>query len=102
MRLMVFYDLPVVTPAEKRAHAQFRSFLRKDGYDMLQYSIYARICSGQDDINKHLARLAGHLPMKGSVRAMQVTEKQFSEIRVLVGARKRKESSQFTQQLAFF
>lgn len=85
MRLIVFFDLPMVTKAEKRAYVQFRRFLLNDGYDMIQWSVYGRILNGADDESKHLRRLADNLPPAGSVRCMTVTEKQFAGIRLLVG-----------------
>ena len=36
MRLMVFFDLPVVKDKDRKAAAKFRRFLLKDGYDMVQ------------------------------------------------------------------
>ncbi|MEY4590157.1 MAG: CRISPR-associated endonuclease Cas2, partial [Pseudomonadota bacterium] len=36
MRIMVFFDLPTLTKADKRAYTLFRRFLVQDGYDMLQ------------------------------------------------------------------
>ena len=85
MRLIVFFDLPMVTKAEKRAYVQFRRFLLNDGYDMVQWSVYGRILNGTDAEVKHLARLADNLPPAGSVRCMTVTEKQYAGIRLLVG-----------------
>ena len=102
MRLMVFYDLPVVNRSDRKVYARFRKFLLRDGYDMLQFSIYARICSGQDAVGKHLTRLKENLPGKGSVRSMQVTEKQFAEITVLVGEKKTKEHRKYADQLSLF
>ena len=85
MRLVVFFDLPMVTKAEKKAYVQFRRFLLNDGYDMIQWSVYGRILNGSDAQKKHLARLADNLPPEGSVRCMTVTEKQYAGIRLLVG-----------------
>jgi CRISPR-associated protein Cas2 len=85
MRLIVFFDLPMVTKAEKKAYVQFRRFLLNDGYDMIQFSVYGRILNGKDAETKHLARLAGNLPPQGSVRCMTVTEKQYAGIKLLVG-----------------
>ncbi len=85
MRLIVFFDLPMVTKAEKRAYVQFRRFLLNDGYDMMQWSVYGRILNGSDAETKHLARLACNLPPEGSVRCMTVTERQYAGIRLLVG-----------------
>ena len=46
MRLIVMFDLPVMTKAERRAATQFRNFLLNDGYYMMQFSIYIRLCNG--------------------------------------------------------
>lgn len=86
MRLIVFFDLPTQTKAEKRAYTVFRRFLLNDGYDMIQWSVYGRIVNGSDNAETHLRRLFANLPEKGSIRCMQVTEKQFTQIRVLIGA----------------
>jgi CRISPR-associated protein Cas2 len=85
MRLIVFFDLPMVTKAEKRAYVQFRRFLLNDGYDMIQWSVYGRILNGKDAETKHLVRLSDNLPPQGSVRCMTVTEKQYAGIKLLVG-----------------
>lgn len=50
MRMIVFFDLPVTTAAKRKAANQFRQFLVKDGYQMLQLSVYARIVRGRDAI----------------------------------------------------
>ncbi len=85
MRLLVFFDLPMVTKAEKKAYVQFRRFLLNDGYDMIQFSVYGRILNGKDAETKHLGRLADSLPPEGSIRCMTVTEKQYAGMRLLVG-----------------
>jgi len=88
MYLFVMFDLPVTTKAERKVATQFRNFLKKDGFDMLQYSVYTRICRGQDAVDKHLKRLQSALPSNGGVRALQVTDKQYARMMVLVGNRK--------------
>lgn len=85
MRLLVFFDLPVGTRAERKAYTRFRRFLLNDGYDMIQFSVYGRILAGRDAEAAHLARLAQNLPPAGSIRAMTVTERQYASIRLLVG-----------------
>ena len=69
MRIVVFFDLPVVTAKEKKAAAKFRKFLIKDGYNMMQWSVYSRICNGTDSVAMHRQRLKQNLPENGSVRA---------------------------------
>ena len=85
MRLMVFFDLPVVLKADRRAYTVFRRFLLNDGYDMLQFSVYGRILNGVDAEKKHMQRLIQNLPPAGSVRVLSVTEKQFASMKLLVG-----------------
>ena len=53
MRMMVFFDLPVKTKIQRRAATRFRSFLLKDGYFMMQYSVYCRVCNGIDAVEQH-------------------------------------------------
>lgn len=93
MWLFVMFDLPVGTKEERRTATRFRKFLTDDGYDMMQWSIYTRVCRGQDAVDKHIERLRRTLPPKGSVRALAVTERQFARMLLLVGARKPRELS---------
>jgi len=85
MRLLVFFDLPVTTPEDKRAYVKFRKFLLNDGYDMLQWSVYGRISGGTDAVEKHVRRLKNNLPPAGSVRCLPVSEKQFTRMMFMVG-----------------
>ena len=85
MRLLVFFDLPVVTKAERRAYTLFRRFLINDGYDMIQFSVYGRILNGSDALEKHMKRLINSLPSNGSIRCLTVTEKQYAGTKLLVG-----------------
>ena len=85
MRLMVFFDLPTVTKQEKRAYTLFRRYLLKDGYDMIQWSVYGRVVNGLDNLEKHTRRLEANLPPEGLVQCLRVTEKQFSQMKLLVG-----------------
>jgi len=83
--VMVFFDLPVGTRPERRDAARFRNFLKDDGYMMLQYSVYARVCRAEEAMEKHIRRVIKNLPSSGSVRALHVTDKQFSRMRMLLG-----------------
>lgn len=102
MRLIVFFDLPVVKKRDRQEYQKFRRFLINDGYNMIQFSVYSRICNGIDGVNKHVARLYNNLPPKGSVRFLQVTEKQYSEMKFLVGAPKPQEKRVNATQLSIF
>ena len=54
---------------------------------MVQFSVYSRIAQNHDDAKSHVERLKRNLPPKGSVRVMQVTEKQYNSMLILVGER---------------
>ena len=96
------YDLPVTTKAKMRAANQFRQFLLKDGYQMLQLSIYTRIIKGRDALEKHHKRLVAHLPEEGSIRCLSITEKQFASMEILVGEKKPQEKKVNSNQLLLF
>lgn len=91
MRMIVFFDLPTLTKADRRNASRFRNFLVKDGYTMLQLSVYSRICKGQDDVEKHAKRLKSLIPQEGSVRLLTITEKQYVSMEILVGCLKKEE-----------
>ena len=82
----MFFDLPVTTQKNRKDASDFRKFLLRDGYHMLQYSVYARVCNGMDAVEKHRARLKQHLPNNGAIRLLVITEKQFESIDILLGA----------------
>lgn len=54
MRLMIMFDLPVLTSENRRNYRKFRKALINEGFLMMQYSIYVRVCS-----NKKISRIFG-------------------------------------------
>lgn len=102
MRFIVFFDLPVVKTEDRKEYQKFRRFLINDGYYMLQFSVYSRLCNNQETLDKHVRRLAKNLPRKGSVRYLQVTEKQYGAMKIVLGEKTKKEKSQSIEQLSIF
>ena len=102
MRVAVFFDLPTNTKTGRKAATQFRKFLLDDGFDMLQYSIYTRLCPNRDVAEKHMMRIKRHAPDSGSVRLLYLTEHQFAHMHVIVGEKTTQEKSVPAGQLAFF
>lgn len=98
----MFFDLPVKTKAERRGATQFRNFLIKDGYHMMQYSLYARVCNGMDAVEKHKKRVYLNVPNNGSVRMLIITERQYESIEILVGNLTECDNAFETEQLSFF
>ncbi len=87
MRMIVFFDLPVQTKTQRQAATKFRNFLLKDGYYMMQFSVYARICNSFDSVSLHEERLKKNIPECGLIRLLTVTEKQYGNSKVLLGPR---------------
>lgn len=88
MRILVFFDLPVKEKSAQKAATKFRNFLLKDGFRMLQYSVYTRICNGYDNVKTHEDRVSKNLPPNGSIRMLTITEKQYESMKILLGERK--------------
>ncbi|WP_211236179.1 CRISPR-associated endonuclease Cas2 [Parvibacter caecicola] len=102
MRILVMFDLPIATKAERRAYSDFRKFLVKDGYCMEQFSVYSRITLGRDALASHIARLKDNLPETGSVTVFSMTEKQFEDRMVLLGKARRDHSNDYGAQMTLF
>lgn len=99
MWLFCFFDLPVKTKEQRRAATRFRNFLIADGFNMIQFSVYVRICREQDGADKHVARLCRNLPKEGSVRSLLVTERQYARMKTLLGTRQAHEKPSGDQLL---
>lgn len=102
MRIMVFFDLPVQTKTQRREAARFRNFLLTDGYHMIQYSVYARVCNGVDAVEKHRRRIRDNLPANGSIRMLTITEKQYEAIEILLGRLTQADDAFQCEQLSIF
>lgn len=99
MRMLVFFDLPVKEKSAQREATRFRNFLIKDGYQMLQFSVYTRVCNGYDVVRTHEKRLKLNLPANGSVRLLVITEKQYESMQILLGEYKQSDKPVSYEQL---
>jgi CRISPR-associated protein Cas2 len=84
--LVVAFDLPVMSKKQRKAATDFRKWLLDDGYQMIQFSVYARSCVTFARQETHLDRLKGNLPPEGSVRAVFVTRAQWERSFVIQGS----------------
>ena len=80
MWLFVFFDLPVITKNERRQANTFRRRLIKDGFGMMQFSVYLRHCASKESANVHIKRVKSFIPNKGQVSILNVTDKQYGSI----------------------
>ena len=91
MRMIVFYDLPMNNKREIRIYSQFRKFLIKSGFNMLQFSIYSKVFNNVDAANIFSRTLRKNAPAQGQIRIMIVTEKQYNSIEIIIGGRSKQE-----------
>ena len=85
MRMIVFFDLPMITAEDRRNYNCFRRKLVKEGFIMMQESVYTKLMttpSVECSVQNHLQSIK---PPKGLVQTMVLTEKQFSKMTYLVG-----------------
>lgn len=87
MRLIVFFDLPIETAAQRKAYRVFRKFLLKDGYLQLQKSVYVKLVVNDGMAGAAIARLRKNRPSSGLVQVLKVTESEYSTMQYITGNR---------------
>ena len=101
MWLFVLFDLPVGTKAERKAASRFRLDLLDLGFEMSQFSVYLRFCSGKEQVEAYERRIERLMPPSGKVHLVTITDKQYENIRTYRG-RKRERAPANPNQLALF
>lgn len=86
MRIIVFFDLPVKTTENKRNYSKFRRFLIKNGFIMLQQSVYCRMALNQSVLTAIINNLKKNKPDDGIVQILSITEKQFEKMEYVTGS----------------
>ena len=89
MRMLCMFDLPVDTPQERRQYRIFRKELLRNGFTMLQYSVYYRAVQNRAAGKRYETAIKSFLPVHGEV---SVSEKQFNDMQILVGSRSNQET----------
>lgn len=85
MRSLLMFDLPVETANQRREYRRFIKFLKKEGFIMFQESIYVKLSINESGVKLMKERLKAHVPSKGLVSMITITEKQFQNIDFLQG-----------------
>lgn len=80
MWLFVLFDLPTNTKKERKAAGKFRKDLLRDGFTMMQYSVYTRHCASKESADVHIKRIKSLLPDAGQISIAQITDKQYGNI----------------------
>jgi len=85
MWVFALFDLPVDTKEQRAQYRRFHDTLVDDGFQRIQYSVYARHCASAENSTVHEQRILAFLPPEGEVRLFQLTDLQFERIKVFVG-----------------
>jgi CRISPR-associated protein Cas2 len=101
MWMIVLFDLPVITPEERKKASLFRKSLLDQGFHMSQYSVYYRLLPGKEAMDGYVRDIQVHLPPKGKVDVLTITDKQYEGIISFSGKTKEKNKKNPTQLLLF-
>lgn len=85
MRVIVFFDLPVLTESNRREYRTFRKFLIKSGFMMVQESVYCKLAQNSSVADIVVDNIKKNKPPEGLVQVLRVTEKQYNKMDFIVG-----------------
>ena len=88
MSMLVFFDLPTETASDRRSYRRFRSFLVKNGFLMMQESVYCRLAQNFTMADAIVENIRKNKPADGLVQVLKITEKQFGKMEFIVGTKK--------------
>lgn len=85
MRIIVMYDLPNNNYEESKEYQRFRKLLIKNGYIMMQFSVYSKCLNIKNKFESEVKKISKFIPTQGNIRVLAVTEKQYQNIIYLNG-----------------
>lgn len=85
MRMLVMFDLPTETTEDRRHYRFFRNALIKNGFYMIQESVYTRMVLNPSVQRSATDAIRRCKPPHGLIQILTVTEKQFSQMEFIVG-----------------
>lgn len=85
MRVLVFFDLPVLTETNRRDYRIFRKYLIKSGFMMIQESVYCKLAQNGSVADAMVENIKKNKPSEGLVQVLRVTEKQYNKMDFIVG-----------------
>lgn len=88
MRIMVLFDLPVLTEKQRRDYREFRKYLLKAGFFMMQESVYCKLVQNAGVADVVQESIRKNKPGEGLVQILRVTEKQFAKMEYVAGENK--------------
>lgn len=84
MRILIFFDLPTETAKDRKAYSKFRKFLIKEGFVMMQESVYVKLVLNNSITNSIREKIERNKPAKGLIQSLIITEKQFNSMEYII------------------
>lgn len=85
MRVLVLYDLPIGSSGDIKAYTKFRKYLIKNGFMMMQESVYTKLALNQTVCRNIMDNVRKNKPETGLVQMLAITERQYSKMEIVVG-----------------
>lgn len=101
MWLIALFDLPTETKEDRKNYREFRNLLLKEGFEQLQYSVYARYVGDDKRSETFKKKIKNAVPPKGEVRIISLTDIQFGKMEIYYQNSKRKPEVKLDQLLLF-
>jgi CRISPR-associated protein Cas2 len=94
--MVLMFDLPVGSKAERKSATNFRNWLLDQGWEMSQFSVYLRWAVGKEQVDAAIRATERKVPVSGKVHILTVTDRQFTSMAILrnSGAKKRPSANQ--------
>ncbi len=84
MRILIFFDLPTETAKDRKTYSKFRKFLIKEGFVMIQESVYVKLVLNNSITNSIREKIERNKPAKGLIQSLIITEKQFNSMEYII------------------
>lgn len=85
MRVIVFFDLPTETLQNRREYTRFRKYLIRNGFMMMQESVYCKLVLNQTVMETVMDNVRKNKPSEGLIQMLMITEKQYSKMEFVLG-----------------
>ncbi|MDA8196702.1 MAG: CRISPR-associated endonuclease Cas2 [Actinomycetota bacterium] len=101
MWVLVMFDLPTLTVIERKEASHYREYLKHIGFDMVQLSVYSRYLPNSGYLATLYKKIEVAIPDDGDVRALAVTDIEWSRTMHFQG-KKRVKIDEAPEQLLIF
>lgn len=84
MRIIIFFDLPIETVQDRREYSRFHKYLVKNGFLMMQKSVYCKLALNQTSVSVILGNLRKNKPPSGLIQALTLQRNNIQN-RIILG-----------------